>query len=87
MSFAHRDLFETWRLILGTACSVYAIVVTARSLWMWVLYLSGSERVMSLARRYLLVQLLRLRLRPFAGELVQIGLWLAVLIVLLNWHA
>ena len=28
-----RDPFETWRLVLGTVCAIYAAIVTVRSLW------------------------------------------------------
>jgi len=80
------DLFEQWRLLLTVVCTVYAVVVTARSLRSWLLYLSGRDRRTSLLRSYVVVQLLRLRLRRFAGELLQIGFWLAMLLLLLYGH-
>jgi hypothetical protein len=49
-------------------------------------YLSGSGRTVSLIRSYVIVQLLRLRLRRFTWEFLQIGFWLAILLVLLSWH-
>lgn len=81
-----RDLFELWRLLLGTVCTIYAIVVTARSLWGWVEYLSGSDRTKSMMRKYVIVQLLRLHLRPFAWELAQIGFWALLFLVILYGH-
>lgn len=80
------DLFEQWRLLLTIICSVYAVVVTGRSLWSWVAYLSGQDRKTSLMRSYVVVQLLRLRFRRFAGEFVQIGFWLTVLLLVLQGH-
>ena len=87
MTVPGRDLFELWRLVLGTACTIYALVVTIRSLWGWVLYFSGMDRSVSMARQYLIVQLLRLRVRRFAGELLQIAFWAAALIYVLRLHA
>lgn len=80
------DLFQVWRVILSTLCGVYATVVTARSLWGWAVYLSGSDRRTSLMRNYVLVQLLRLRPGRFAGEFAQIGVWFAVFVGLLYLH-
>src|SRR5262245_8073462 len=80
------DLFEFFRFILTIACFIYAAVVTIQSVWNWMLYLSGTQRATTLLRRYLIIQLLRLRLRPFAGELVQIAVWTAVLVFLIRMH-
>lgn len=87
MIFGGRDLFEVWRLLLGTICTIYAVVVTGRSLWRWCIYFSGSERTTSLMRNYVIVQLLGLRPRRFTREFLQIGLWAAILLVLLYGHA
>ncbi|MBN2561486.1 MAG: hypothetical protein JXQ75_11210 [Phycisphaerae bacterium] len=81
-----RDLFEVWRLVLGTICTIYALVMTARSLWRWCVYLSGADRTVSMMRSYMIVQLLRLRFRRFTREFVQIGLWLLILATVLYWH-
>lgn len=81
-----RDLFEVWRLLLGAACTIYAIVLTSRSLWNWCVYLSGADRTKALMRSYLLVLFLRLQLRPFARELAQIGFWTVILLVVLYGH-
>ena len=81
-----RDLFEVWRFLLGTLCTIYAIVMTARSLWGWIAYLSAPGRTMTLMRNYVVVSLLRLRVRRHAWELTQTAFWLAVLAVLLDLH-
>ena len=80
------DLFELWRLALGLVCTIYALVVTGQNLWEWIVYLSGRDRATVLVRQYVLVQLLRLRVRRFAGELAQIVFWLVALAVILRWH-
>lgn len=83
---AKLDLFEFWRFILTVACFVYAAVVTIQSLWSWMLFLSGPERTTTLMRRYVIIQLLRLRLRPFGGELIQTAIWTVVLVWLVRAH-
>src|SRR5262245_156273 len=80
------DLFEFWRFILTVACFIYAAVLTVQSIWNWLVYLSGPQRATTLLRRYVIIQLLRLRLRPFAGELLQIGVWSVVLAQLVRLH-
>lgn len=86
MSAPHRDLFELWRLVLGFLCTIYATVVTVQSLWSWCVYFSGADRSTTLMRRYVIVQLLRLKPGRFSWELVQIGFWLVVLIAILRVH-
>lgn len=87
MNLFDRDLFELWRLLLGTICTIYAIVVSVRSLWSWVVYLSVPGRTTTVMRNYVIVQLLRLKPGRFADELAQIGALLLVLLLLLRFHA
>lgn len=86
MSILDRDVFELWRLVLGLICTVYAVVVTGRSLWGWLVYFSRGDRTTVLMRNYVLAQLLSLRVSRFSWELAQIGFWLAALFVLLRLH-
>ena len=79
------DLFETFRWLLAVVCTVYAVVVTARSLVGWWEYFRSSRETAILGR-YTLVLLLRTRLRRFAGELVQIAVLTAFLVLLLYAH-
>jgi uncharacterized membrane protein len=81
-----RDLFQVWRLLLTTICAIYAAVVAARSLWRWGVLLSGPGRTTSMMRSYMVVQLLRLRIRRFAWEFTRIGLCILILVVVLYWH-
>lgn len=87
MSILDRDLFELWRLLLGVLCGTYAAVVTARSLWGWVVYFSVPGRHTMVMRNYVLVSLLRLRPERFAGELLQISGLCVILLLLLRFHA
>ncbi|MFH1420228.1 MAG: hypothetical protein ABII12_18300 [Planctomycetota bacterium] len=87
MSGGGRDLFEMWRWLLCVVCAVYAVVVTGRSLWGWYVYLSARDRTRMIMRKYVVVQLLRLRLRPLARELSLIGFWLILLALVLSRHA
>lgn len=86
MNLAHRDVFELYRLLLTTLCTIYALVVTARSLWGWIAYLSAADKMTTVMRRYAVASLLRIRLHRFAWELTQIAFWLAALAVLLDLH-
>ena len=72
--------------MLGIICTVYATVITVRSLWGWLVYFSAPDRVTSMLKRYTVVQLLRLRLSRFSGEFVQLGLWIVVLAYLIRLH-
>ncbi|MDP9174120.1 MAG: hypothetical protein M3O30_09680 [Planctomycetota bacterium] len=79
------DIFNFFRQVLGVIVTIYASVVTLQSLYGWYIYLSSGDRYVSLARRYILVQGLRLRFRTFWGD-VLICLLLAIIFCML-WHA
>lgn len=68
---ADLELFVTFRWTLATVCTIYAIVVTVKSLWDWLVWFSSSRETAVLGR-YTLVLLLRLRLRQFGWEICQI---------------
>ena len=86
MILGGRDLFEFWRLALTTTCCIYAAVMMARSLWRIAAYLSADDRTASVMRSYVVVQVMRLRLRRFTGEFVRIGLCLVILAAVLYAH-
>jgi hypothetical protein len=64
------DLFDFFRYALGTVVTIYATVVTIQSLWGWYVWLAGSDKYITLVRRYVIVQGLRLRFRAFWGDVV-----------------
>ena len=79
------DFFDFFRYALGTVVTIYATIVTFQSLWGWYVWLAGSDKYITLVRRYVVVQGLRLRVRPFWGDvLVCILLCVTFLII---WHA
>lgn len=64
------DVFNFFRWWLALIVTVYATVVTLQSLWGWYVWLAGSDRYMSLMRRYLIVHGLRLRFTDFWGDVI-----------------
>lgn len=83
--FLVRDIFQLFRLVLFVLVTVYFTIITAQSLWSWYKWLAGSDKYMTMFRRYLIVQGLRLRFRTFWGDVI-ICLLLCVAFVLL-WRA
>jgi len=79
------DLFDFFRYALAWVVTIYASIVTLQSLWGWYVWLTGSDKYMSLVRRYVIVHGLRLRFRAFWGDVI-ICLLLSVTFVLL-WIA
>ena len=77
------DFFNFWRYLLATIATIYAVVVTAQSLWGWYVWFSGSEKYISVIRQYVLLQGLRLRFKTFWGDVI-ICLLLCV-VLLLMW--
>ena len=83
--FAYYDLFDWFRLGIGWIATVYATVITLQSLWGWYVWLSGSDKYVTMLRRYLVVHSLRLRFKTFWGDvLICVLLTLAFFIL---WHA
>ena len=79
------DFFNFFRIALGWVVTIYATIITLQSLWGWYVWLAGSDKYISLVRRYIIVQGLRLRFKAFWGDvLICILLSVAFLIM---WHA
>jgi hypothetical protein len=79
------DPYIAFRWILGTFVTIYASVVTIMSLWQWYIWLATQDKYISLVRRYIIVQGLRLRFRSFGGDLA-VSILLCIAFVLL-WRA
>ena len=79
------DLFDFFRWALAWVATIYATVVTVQSSWGWWVWLRGSDKYVSLARRYLIVHGLRLRVRTFGGDVLVCGLLCLTFLIL--WHA
>lgn len=82
----HIDFFNFFRYLLGTIATVYATVLTLQSLWGWLVWLAGSDKYVSLLRRYLIVHGLRLRFRAFWGDVIICGLLCVVFGLLWKAH-
>jgi hypothetical protein len=79
------DFFNFFRWTLGTIFTIYATIITYQSLYGWYVWLAGSDKHVSMIRRYLIVHGLRLRVLRFGGD-VLISLLLCVVFLLL-WRA
>jgi membrane-associated phospholipid phosphatase len=84
--FMHIDFFDFFRWVLGTVVTIYATVVTVQSLYTWWVYFGGEGRYLSLMRRYIMLQGLRLRIRTFGGDVLICALLAAVWVLLLRAH-
>jgi hypothetical protein len=80
------DLFYLFRYALVLICTVYAALQIASSLWGWHRYLTPSRRETAVLRQYVILQLLRLRVRRFIPDVIQIVLLLGVLGYLVRLH-
>ena len=65
------DLFNFFRIWLGWIVTIYATIITVQSLWGWYVWLAGSDKYMSLLRRYVVLQGLRLRFRHTSPQNAQ----------------
>ena len=80
------DLFHLYRFMLSLVVAVYCGLRALQSLWHWVgLGRDGSPQ-MAILRRYVILLLLRLKLRHFLSEFSVIVGLSAVLILLLSLH-
>ena len=78
------DLWDFFRYLLFIIATVYATVVTLQWAWGWYVTLTGTEKYVSILRRYILVQGLRLRFKTFWGD-VLVCLLLCVVFGLMWW--
>ncbi len=81
------DFFNFFRWTLATVVTIYATIITAQSLWGWYLTLAGPDKYIALARRYILVQGLRLRVKTFWGDVLICLLLCAAFGLLWRAHA
>ena len=79
------DLFDFFRYALSWIVTIYATIITLQSLWGWYVWLAGSDKYISLVRRYVIVHGLRLRFRAFWGDVI-ICILLCVTFMIL-WYA
>ncbi len=82
----HVDLFFVFRRFLVLFVSIYTALHLIRTLWRWFKFLTFPSRSRKLMRHYLIVQLLRTRLRRFAGDGLQIAALLAIMVGIVYLH-
>jgi hypothetical protein len=80
------DLFYLFRYLLCLVCTVYTAIRTAQALWRWQKWLWADERSRHLIRRYLFVHFLRIRLRRFGLDVLQIIVLAAILWQVIRLH-
>lgn len=80
------DFFNFFRYFLATVVTIYATVITLQSAWEWLAWLSGSDKYISLVRRYVIVHGLRLRFRAFWGDVIICVLLCVVFMLILRAH-
>jgi len=80
------DLFACYRWLLAIVCTIYTIVRLAQTAYGWIVYFWSPAPRMGVLRRYALVQMLRIRVRRFTLDLVQIAGLTAALFALLWLH-
>jgi hypothetical protein len=80
------DLFAFYRFILTVLVASYMVVKLACFMWRWQSFGADDPRGVGLLRRYLIVQLLRTRLRRFMPDVAAIGVLLIVLLLLIGAH-
>lgn len=81
------DPFQFFRLSVAWVATIYASVVTLQSLYGWVVYLSGSDKYVSMVRRYVIIHALRLRFKSFWGDVIICMLLCVVFGLLWRLHA
>ena len=65
------DLFQIFRWLLATICTVYTLVYSWQTLIGWLNYFNSSRYGMMMGR-YTAILLLRIRFRRFAWDLLHI---------------
>ncbi len=80
------DLFAFYRWVLAIVCTIYTIVRLGQTIHGWIVYFWAPYSYSGALRRYALVQVLRIRVRRFTLDLVQITALTAALLALIWLH-
>ena len=81
------DLFDVYRQTLAIVFGSYAIVKAGHLLWNWQIGSRRAGRHEAVLRRYLVTSLLRIRLRRFWFELLQIAVLAVIFAYLVGMQA
>ena len=66
----HLDAFDFFRWVVSIIATIYATLVTLQSLWGWYVFLSGSDKYITIVRRYLVLHSL-----PFSEQRADFYHW------------
>jgi hypothetical protein len=80
------DLFACYRWLLAIVCTVYTVVRLVQTAHGWIVYFWSPYPRIGVLRRYALLQVLRIRVRRFTLDLLQIAGLTAALFALLWLH-
>jgi hypothetical protein len=80
------DLFAFYRWLLAIVCTVYTAVRLGQTIHGWILYFWAPYSYSGALRRYALVQLLRIRVRRFTLDLLEIVVLTAAFFAVLWLH-
>ncbi len=80
------DFFNFFRYVLGTVVGIYATIVTLQSLYGWYVFLNGSDKYITILRRYVIVHGLRLRFKSFWGDVLVCILLCIVFVIIAYAH-
>ena len=78
------DPFNFFRWGLFVVVSIYVTIITAQQTWTWYVWLTSSDRYITILRQYVIVHGLRLRFKSFWGDVLICGL-LCVVFLILFW--
>ena len=84
--FTELDPFTVFRSTLFLFLAIYAVLTVWSAAWRVRRVLAGTDPGKRLLRTYLAYQVVTVRLRPLAEELLQIGFWSALLVVMWWLH-
>lgn len=80
------DVFDLYRQSLTLVVGVYVVFRTANFVIQWQAAIASARKPEAILRRYLAVQFLRVRVRRFAFDLLQVAVLVAVLGYLVWLH-
>lgn len=80
------DVFHLYRQLLAVIGASYATVRLIQFVWRFELATRSAPRIEALGRRYLTLQLLRVRISRFVVDLAQVAVLAIVLYCLIRLH-
>ena len=79
-------MFFLWRRMLAVVAGVYTATRVIQFMSRWLGELEPTDRISRIKQRYIMIHLLRIRLRDFWWELCQIVLLVGILMLVIRVH-